>query len=57
MNLTKEDINQNEINPDLYLKREGEIRSRRFEEFAGGLILIVVLIATFAVGQVAYGIW
>ena len=57
MNLTKEDIYQNEIDPALYLKREGEIRSRRFEEFAGGFILIVILIAAFAVGQVAYGIW
>ena len=57
MNRTPEDIYQNETNPALYLKRAREIRSRRFEDFAGGFILAVVLVAAFAVVQIAYGIW
>ena len=57
MNRTIEDINQNEINPALYLKRAREIRSRRIEESLGGIILSALIVAVFVTAQVAYGIW
>ena len=57
MNLTKEDIYQNEINPALYSQRARAIRNRRIEEFVGGLLLVAIVAATFAFAQVAYGIW
>lgn len=57
MNRALEDIYQNEINPDLYLKRAREIRRRRMEEIVGGIALLALLAATFTIVQVAYGIW
>ena len=57
MNRTLEDINQNEINPALYLKRAREIRSRRIEETLGGIIISALIVAVFVTAQVAYGIW
>lgn len=53
----KEDICQNEINPALYLKMARKIRNRKIEEIAGGIILTILLIITFTIVQVAYGIW
>lgn len=57
MNRTKEDIYQNEIDPALYLKRAREIRNRKIEDIAGGMLLLAILAATFAFVQMAYGIW
>ena len=57
MNHTIENIYENEINPELYLERRREIRSRRIEETLGGIILGVLVIVTFTIVQIAYGIW
>lgn len=57
MNRTIEDINQNEINPDLYLKREEDIRKCKIEKICGGIILLILLGIMLTLVQVAYGIW
>lgn len=57
MKLTKEDVYQNEINPNLYLKRAKEIRNRKMEEVIGGIVLLALLAVTFTIVQVGYGIW
>lgn len=57
MHRTKEDINQNEIDPALYLKRTREIRRRKMEDMAGGIAILALLAVVFTIVQVAYGIW
>ena len=57
MNRTLEDIYQNEINPELYLKRRREIRRHRIASVAEGVLLAAFLLGFFAFVQIAYGIW
>lgn len=57
MNRTIEDIYQNEIHPALYVKRAADSRRRNIEEIVGCIILVALVVAIFAVAQIAYGIW
>ena len=57
MKLNNKDINQNEINPALYLKRAREIRNRNIEDIVGGIILVALGVFAFTLTQVAFGIW
>lgn len=54
---TLADIYQNEMHPELYLKRQKEIRRRKIEEVVGGILLFILLALTFTVVQVSEGIW
>lgn len=55
--MTKEEIYKTEPNPENYLKMEREIRRRRIEEVAGGLLILLLLGITITLVQVGYGIW
>ena len=55
--MNRTDIYNTEINPALYLKRAREIRNRKIEEIAGGILLLALLAVTFTIVQVGYGIW
>ena len=57
MNRTIEDIFQNEMHPELYIKRQKEIRRRRLYDFIGALIITAIVLGLFAVMEIAYGIW
>ena len=57
MNLSLEDIYQNETDPDLFLKRLREYRRRKMEEIVGGIILLALLAVTLTIAQVAFCIW
>ena len=57
MNRTLEDINQNEINPELYLERRRNIHRHRITSVAEGALLAALLLGFFAFVQIAYGIW
>ena len=57
MKRTKEDIYQNETHPEIYLKREREIRFRKIEDIVGVTILLVLSGIALTIVQVAYGIW
>lgn len=50
-------IYQNEMNHELYIRRQREIRRRRIGETVGGIILFVLGVITVIAVQVAYGIW
>ena len=57
MNRTTDEVYTNELNPALYEHRAGEVRRRKIEELAGGVLILSVLLAVFAFVQIAYGIW
>ena len=51
------EVRRTEPHPEDYLRAEKEIRRRRIEEVASGLLLLLVLAATVAIVQIGYGIW
>lgn len=56
-NQTSKSAYQDELNPELYIERQRNIRRRKIEEVACGAFLLFLLAVTFTVVQVAYGIW
>lgn len=52
-----EDISQSEHDPALFNERAAEGRRNRLENILCGIALLVTLAVTFAIVQIAYGIW
>lgn len=51
------DLEESEMNPELYRARKAAERKARLADVACGICILVVMLFAFAMAQIGFGIW